>query len=127
MGIILTRMSEVLIPLPESLLNRLERLIAPTGRDVGEVLSRVIADSMPTVPDGLPEDIRLELEALESLRDEELREIALSFIPADRLPKYSSGGEADRAMLRKAYANVILKWRGSPVSEELLNVACQPT
>ena len=126
-GIIeLLKMTDVLVPLPESLLDRLERLSASSG-DVGAVLGRVIAESVPEVPEGLPEEIQRDLESLESLSEEELRKVALAFVSSEDMPEYTPGGLADQSMLRKAYANVILKWRGCPVSEEDLSAACQNT
>lgn len=121
-------MSDVLIPIPDSLLSRLKRLTNPTGKDVEEMLGHVIAESVPSIPDGLSEEIRKELEALESLPDEKLREVALSFVSAEEIPEYSSKmDQSDLTMIKKAYANVILKWRGNPVSEEDLKAACQLT
>ena len=92
---------------------------------MGEVLGRVIAETVPSVAEGLPPEVQQELEVMETFTDDELREIALSFLAEEC--SYSEGGAADVLMLRKAYANVILKWRGNPVNEKELQQACQST
>lgn len=121
-------MNEVSVPLPDLLWDRLKRLAAPMGLEVSDVLGRVIAESVPSIPDGLPESIRAELEALESFSDEALKEVALSFVHEEDLPEFHSGGSADLTMLRKAYANVLLQWRGRAVTDDELEAAtCRAT
>ena len=121
-------MNEVSIPVPDLLWDRLKRLAAPMGLEVSDVLGRVIAETVSSIPDGLPESIQAELEALESLSDEALKEVALSFAQEEELPEFQSGGAADLTMLRKAYANVLLQWRGKAVTDEELEAAtCRAT
>ncbi len=119
-------MTELSIPISDSLLHRLERLAKPSGEEIETILGRVIAKAMPTIPGDLPESFRIELARLETLSDEDLKSIALSFVRGNELGKYKPGGESDLTMMRKAYANVLLRWRGESVSEEELERACHP-
>jgi len=94
--------------------------------------------------DKIPTEYRSELAALEKLDDDELWAAAESDMPeklqkkmGGLLSKNQSGtltlreqealdrlrAEADRLMLRKSYAYVLLKWRGHKIPElaELMN------
>jgi hypothetical protein len=88
--------------------------------------------SIPPLPDTFSNEIRDDLLALEGLADDELWEVARSFVSPEQQEEMSllleknkapiTGAEkarlselqaqADRLMLRKAYAYVLLKWRG---------------
>jgi len=113
-------MSENLtITVPEPLLTRLNRFAQAVQRPVEEVVLSTLRDSIPAPPQGLPADIRDELSALELLSDEELLRTAHSILRQDEglSTAYVPGEAPDRLALRKAYAFVLLKWRGRPVDE----------
>jgi hypothetical protein len=107
------------ITVPDPLLNRLNRLAQAAQRPIEDMVLSTLAESIPEPPGGLPADIRDELAALETLSDNDLLHVAtasrahgeLSDIP------YSPGDETDRLALRKAYAIVLLKWRGHSTDE----------
>jgi hypothetical protein len=121
------------VQLPQPLYRRLERLAELTQRSVEAVVAQTLASSLPPLPDDLPEEMRAELIALEQLSDDALWEVARSMVAPEQsqqlsmlLEKNRRGvlsdeeqtgleqlrGMADRLMLRKAYAYVLLKWRG---------------
>src|SRR6266545_111576 len=77
------------IQVPEALYRRLERLAALTHRPVESLVVQTLSSSIPPLPDDLPPPTR---DAQTSL---------------DRLTQ-----DADLRTLRKAYAAVLLKWRG---------------
>lgn len=113
-------MSEsITITIPDPLLSRLTRLAQAAHRPVEDVVLTTLSESIPAPPQGLPQEIKEELTALELLSDEELQEVARSSKdPADLPPEpYSPGDETDRLALRKAYALVLLKWRGHTLDE----------
>jgi predicted transcriptional regulator len=106
-------MSEVIsIVVPEQLLERLNRQAEAARRPVEEMVVAALADSIPTPPKHLPDDIRKELSVLETLSDDALRQMAASVMNSDEGPAYTPGDASDLLMLRKAYALVLLKWRG---------------
>jgi hypothetical protein len=75
-------------------------------------------ESMPCPPTDLPADIREELAALETLSDSELVQVARTTLRSESLSiSYAPGDAADRLALRKAYALVLLKWRGRPMPD----------
>ena len=105
------------------------------------ILETVQKASLPPL-DGLPSELVEDLVELESLDDESLRQVMVSRVPAaqqrelDRLLRKNQAGtlteqerqkldrlqrEADRVMLRKARAAVLLRFRGHrlPTLEEL--------
>ena len=121
------------IQIPETLYRRLERLAQLTRRPVEELVTRALEASMPPLPENLPDSMRVDLLALEHLSDDELWRVARSAVSPEQsarhgelLAKNSAGvldkserallaqlrQEADALMLRKAYAYVLLKWRG---------------
>ncbi len=121
------------VQIPEPLYRRLARLAELTQHPLEEVVTRALESSVPPLPDSLPEPMRADLLALERLGDDELLTIARSVVNAERheqhtqlLEKNRAGSlaeseraqltqfriEADQLMLRKAYAYILLKWRG---------------
>ena len=105
------------------------------------ILETVQKTSLPPL-DGLPSELVEDLVDLESLDDESLRQVMVSKVPTaqqrelDRLFRKNQAGtlteqerqkldrlqrEADRVMLRKARAAVLLQFRGHrlPTLEEL--------
>jgi hypothetical protein len=104
--------------LPESLLDRLNRLARAAQRPVEDLVIATLNESVPCPPSGLPGDIREELTALETLSDDELLHVARSTMEPEQAPApYQPGDVTDRIALRKAYALVLLKWRGHRLDE----------
>lgn len=106
------------INLPEQLSERLNRLAQAAHRPVEELVVAALSDSVPTPPTQISGEIRDELISLETLSDDELTQFAQSTIAAKDVPEpYQPGDATDRLMLQKAYALVLLKWRGHPIDE----------
>jgi hypothetical protein len=123
----------IAIQLPRALYHRLERLAELTGRPMESLVVQTLSSSIPPLPDDLPDEMRNELVGLEHLDDDSLWQVARSvFAPehqeqlAELQDKRRLGTltesdsatlahlhqQADMLMLRKAYAYVLLKWRG---------------
>ncbi len=121
------------VQIPEQLYRRLERMAKLTHLSPEEVLAKMLDSSVPLLPESWPEQMRDDLLELESLSDDELWQVARRVASAEQieehhrlLEKNSAGTltdaeraqlerlrkEADRLMVRKAYAYVLLKWRG---------------
>ncbi len=123
----------VTINLPDHLYRRLERIAKLTKQPLEGVIVRTLSSSLPPLPDDLPPATRDALQALESLSDHELQQFAHAILPEDqhtrsmelrerRVEGTLGTGEqaeldrilhaADLLTLQKAYAAVLLKWRG---------------
>ena len=123
----------VAVQVPQSLYHRLERLAQLTQRPLEKLVVQTLEHGVPPLPDDLPEDMRTMLIALEDLDDEALWRVARSMVDLEQqarhhqlLEKNKLGTlteaeqarlaqlrqETDALMLRKAYAYVLLKWRG---------------
>ncbi|HLJ81393.1 MAG TPA: hypothetical protein VKT52_07910 [Ktedonobacterales bacterium] len=123
----------VTIHLPDDLHRRLERMAETTGQPLERLIVRTLSSSLPTLPDELPPASRDALEALEGLTDTGLWQITHATFPEDQynrltiLRKQRRDGtlsvkdqqeldrlleEADLLTLKKAYAAVLLRWRG---------------
>jgi hypothetical protein len=101
------------INLPDQLLDRLHRLARASDRPVEELVVSTLDESVPRPPPNLPPEICEELSLLETLRDPDLVKVAQSTLKAEEVPSvYQPGDVTDRLALRKAYALVLLKWRG---------------
>ena len=121
------------IEIPASLYHRLERVAQLTHRPLEEITRQALEAGVPPLPENLPPPMRDELLTLEGLSDENLAAVANSQLsdeaaqrqsdlleenslgtlsPAKRQTLVDLRNEADRLMLRKAYALVLLKWRG---------------
>jgi Ribbon-helix-helix protein, copG family len=121
------------IEIPANLCHRLERVAELTHRPMEELVRQALEAGVPPLPENLPPQMRDDLMTLESLSDDALWQVAQSQLSAgesqrqsELLEMNSSGSiseqdrqaladlrnEADRLMLRKAYALVLLKWRG---------------
>jgi len=130
----------VTLALPESVFRWAERTARTTKRAVESVLIDTLATTLPPPLDDVPAELRVDLEALEALRDKELLRVARERLTAaplrqyDRLLEKNRRGvltkrererleqlrhAADRIMLRRARAYVLLKWRGYRVTELL--------
>lgn len=123
----------VTIHLPDGLYRRLERLADLTEQPLEEVIVRTLTASLPPLPDDLAPDTRDALQALEALSDDELLLQARATFAEDRYARLTALRErrregtlttneqteldhlqqaSDLLTLRKAYAAVLLKWRG---------------
>jgi hypothetical protein len=127
---------DVTIHLPDTLRARLERLASLTGQPLEGLIVRTLSASLPPLPDDLPPESREALRALETLDDHALeaqtramlsrREVARvtelrerqrdgTITSSERVELDNLLRAADLITLRKAYAAVLLKWRGHPL------------
>jgi hypothetical protein len=123
----------VTIQVPQTLYDRLERLARLTHRPVESLIAQTLSTSLPLLPDDLPVEQREALAALESLSDEQLWQVEGATFPESQYERFAELREksrnagltpseqatldqlstaADLLTLRKAYAAVLLKWRG---------------
>jgi hypothetical protein len=122
----------VTLELPDAIYSPAQRMAEAARRPLADVLVDALQASLPPL-EGLPPALASELVGLEKLDDEALWQVMLSRVPADRqrrihrlLQKNKAGKlaeseraelttlqtEADRVMLRKARAAVLLRFRG---------------
>jgi hypothetical protein len=122
----------VVVELPEDIYERVERTAKGLKQPVQQALMKIVEAGLPSLAK-VPPEYQPELEALEAMSDEELWEIARSEMAAaqqDRLEHLLQKNqaedlseteqqdldrlhaEANRLMLQKSYAHVLLKWRG---------------
>jgi hypothetical protein len=123
----------VAVQMPQPLYRRLERLSELTRRPLEDLVVQTLDAGVPPLPDDLPEEMRDDLMALESLDTEALWQVARSEVNTEQQELHSLllernrlgtiteseratlaqlRQQADQLMLRKAYAYVLLKWRG---------------
>ena len=124
---------QVTIHLPASLRSRLERLAALTGQPLEGLILKTLSASLPPLPDDLPLDGQEALRALEGLDDDALWAITGATMPRHDYARVNAlrerkregtltGSErveldqlmraAELITLKKAYAAVLLTWRG---------------
>jgi hypothetical protein len=122
--------------MPEPLYRRLQRLAALTHRPVESLVLQALDAQVPLLLEDMPAPIRSDLRALETLDDTTLQQVAQSvwspaqhaqytaLLDKERVSTLTSSEkatlealyqEANGHMLRKAYANALLKWRGHPL------------
>lgn len=122
----------ITVELSEEVYERVKRTAQGMKRPLGRVLASIVKAATPSL-EKVPTQYRSELESMETLGDEELWRIAESRVPAEHqrrlarlLGKSQSNGltereqqtlarlrnESDRLTLRKAYAYLLLKYRG---------------
>jgi predicted DNA-binding protein len=123
----------VAIHLPHPLYQRLQRLAELTQRPLESLVLQALDAHIPPLLEDMPEHIRTDLAALEKLEDEAVRHVAQGGWSSEQSARYTALLEKERAgtltsveqgtleglyqeanchMLRKAYANALLKWRG---------------
>jgi predicted DNA-binding protein len=123
----------VAIQMPDLLYQRLQRLAKLTQRPLESLVLQALDANIPPMLEDMPEHIRAELAALEKLDDIALRHVAQGSWSAEQSARYTALLEKERAgrltpaeretqeglyqeanahMLRKAYANALLKWCG---------------
>lgn len=137
-------MSDQMIALqvPQKLYRRLQKLSDVTRRPLEKIVLQTLDANVPTLPEHLSEEVRKALSDLELLDDEALWKIARSKVGKKMQEEYRAllsknreenlqGAEKETLekhyqninllMLKKAYAFVLLKWRGYklPSLEEL--------
>lgn len=123
----------VTIEVPQTLYRRLERLAALTHRPLESLVTQTLLSSLPPLPDDLSPAIRDALVAIEPSSDDDLLQIVHStfseaqyeqltalrerrraglLTPEEQITLERLSQEADLLALCKAYAAVLLKWRG---------------
>ncbi len=136
----------VTIHLPEETTQRYQRGATAAKKPLEEFLVGRLTEAAPPLADDLPSPLREELEAIERLDNDALRQIANSKLPPARQRLYTRllsknsagtitprekqtlqaiGEEARRLTLKKAHAFMLLKWRGQsiPTTQELQKAA----
>lgn len=125
----------ITLNLPDKIYGPIQRMAQATNRSVETLLLTALQTSLPSL-EGLPEEIVQELADLETLDNNKLRQILLELVPLDQqqqleaLLQQNQAGvlteieqeilnflqqEADKVMLRKARAAVLLRFRGQRV------------
>jgi hypothetical protein len=123
----------IAVDLPQSLYQRLQRLADVTNQPIEDLVVQAIDQNVPPLLDDLPAEMRQELAPLETLSDEALWAVARSYTGSQQHERYvellhqeragtlteTEAAELERLyqetnvrMLRKAYACLLLKWRG---------------
>ncbi|HEX6797578.1 MAG TPA: hypothetical protein VF116_07685 [Ktedonobacterales bacterium] len=123
----------ITIHLPDDLYRRLERLAGLTKQPLEGLIVKTLSANLPALPDDLPSATRDALQALEGLSDAELWQRAQATFPQDQYERLTQLRErrhegtliadereelgrllaaADLLTLEKAYAAVLLRWRG---------------
>jgi hypothetical protein len=124
------------IHLPAAAAHRLSRIAELSQRSVDEVVAATLSSSLPPLLEDVPPAFREDLTTLETLPTEVLRQQMQTEYDPEQLKRYdallaenAAGNldeasqqklaklrmEADRLMFRKAYAALLLKWRGQRV------------
>ena len=122
----------ITVELPDEVYERVQRTARAMQQPLEQVLARIVTAAMPSL-EKVPAAYRAELEALETLSDEDLWQVAQSHLPLGqqhqltRLQRQHQKGtitareqqalsrlrmEIDRLMLRRSYAYLLLKCRG---------------
>lgn len=130
------------IQLPENLYRRLEKTAQATRRPLADVIVHAVSVGSPPNWEDAPAEFQVDLASLDRLEDEALWQIARGRVTPDDMTRYEEllyknanerispaekvelvqlRTEADRFMLRKAYAAAILRWRGHqiPLADKL--------
>lgn len=74
----------VAILIPEQLYQRLERLAALTNHSLEQLVVQTLSANVPPLPDDIPDDMRDDLIALETLDDAALWQVAHSVVSAEQ-------------------------------------------
>ena len=127
----------VTLQIPEILYQRLVNTAHATQRPLEEVVLHALQIGSPPEWDNVPPEFQADLAALDKLDDNTLWQIARSHKTAEEMERYNTllegnsnntlteaerlelmalRQEADRFMLLKAQAAVLLRWRGHRVS-----------
>lgn len=124
---------KITLQIPEILYQRLVNTAYAQRRSIEEVIVHALQVGSPPAWDDVPEEFQADIAALDRLDDNSLWQIIRSCKTAEQMERYdfllernSSGNitdaeqlelinlrhEADRFMLCKAQAAVLLRWRG---------------
>jgi len=124
------------VHLPAAAMERLRRVSQIARRPIDTLVADTLEASLPPLLESVPAPYHAQLAALESLSSTELRSHLLAQLDPDTIDRYdlllerNSAGildvqenaeldglreKADLLMYRKAYAALILKWRGEYV------------
>ena len=124
------------IRLPLAAAHRLRRVAEISRRPVDEVVADTLRASLPPLLEDVPPTFRDDLASLESLPTVVLRQQLRTLVDPGQLARYdvlldanAAGAldaagqqelaalraDADRVMFRKAYAALLLKWRGERI------------
>ncbi len=129
------------LTLPDNIYQPVDRVARAINKPVEAVLVDAIRSSLPPL-DGLPDDLAEEITELENMDNDSLRHALYETVPADQQERLESllqknrtvvlsnadkkqldalQKSADRVMLRKARAAVLLRFRGKrlPTLSEL--------
>ena len=119
--------------MPQPLYQRLQRLAQLTHRPLESLVLETLETNIPPLLEDMPEPTRQDLAALGTLDDAALWQVAQGVWSPEQSARYTDLLTKDRAgtitrsetvrledlyqeancrMLRKAYANALLKWRG---------------
>ena len=123
----------VTLRLPDDLYRRIEKLASLMGSPMEGIIVRMLASSLPPLPDDFAPETRDALQRLELLSDDELVAyekatlFRADYARLTKLRERRANGDitadeqtelerlmqaADTLTLQKAYAAVLLKWRG---------------
>ena len=129
-------MQSVNIQLPDNLYRRLEKMAGATKRPLEDIIVQAVRVGSPPSWEDAPAEFQADLAALDRLEDDALWQVARGRVTAEEMVRYDEllyknaneqispaekmelgqlRTEADRFMLRKAQAAVILRWRGYPI------------
>ena len=134
---------DVMIHLPEALYTRLEQVAQATQQSLQDVLLRAVQAGSPPSWEDAPSEFQADLASLDRLDDGTLWEIARgsqidqdmtiyqelldknangTLSPTERIELAQLRADADRFLLRKAYAVDLLRWRGHsiPPADQLM-------
>jgi hypothetical protein len=124
------------IHLPASAARRLRRVAEIARRPVDEVLAETLYATLPPLLEDVPAAFQADLARLETLPSEALHEQMRTVLRPEHVTRYETlqairverqlteieqqewetlRMEADHLMFRKAYAAVLLKWRGERI------------
>lgn len=124
------------IHLSEAAAHRLRRVAEIARRPIDEVVSETLCASLPPLLEDVPPAFQADLARLETLPSEALREQMQAVLSPENVTRYETlkalraerslteaeqqewetlGFEADSLMFRKAYAALLLKWRGERI------------
>lgn len=127
----------VTLQVPDALYQRLVKTARVTKRSLEEVMIHALRVGSPPTWDDVPAEFQPDLAAMDQLDDEALWKIARSHKSKKEMTRYEElldqsklkalndserkelialREEADRFMLRKSHAAVLLRWRGHDVS-----------
>lgn len=139
-------MQTLTVSLSETDFRRLQHAAKIAGKPVGEIAALGLRESLPPLLEVIPRQFRADLRAMESLPDDDLWEISRRVVEErdarrfrrlqkkDRIDPLTDRERqslselrviVDRVMFQKAYALLLLKWRGFrvPTLSELENRA----